>query len=150
MTSSALISSPAFRALLDRLIPPDDFPGALDAGVANYIARQLETDCARETAVLHDGLARLDAEAVARTGRSTSFVGLNAGEQDELIAALERGEARTVWPLEMPAAAFIDRMVNLAHEGFYADPGNGANRDAISWRMIGYDPRLPKKGSAKE
>jgi hypothetical protein len=33
--------------------------------------------------------------------------------------------------------------VELAHEGYYADPGNGGNRDAVSWRMIGYDPRLP-------
>jgi hypothetical protein len=34
-------------------------------------------------------------------------------------------------------------MVDLAAEGFYADPANGGNRDAASWRMIGYDPRLP-------
>ena len=29
-------------------------------------------------------------------------------------------------------------MVEHVLEGFYADPGNGGNRDAVSWKMIGY------------
>ena len=36
------------------------------------------------------------------------------------------------------------RLVELAHEGFYADPGNGGNRDAVSWRMIGYETHVPR------
>jgi gluconate 2-dehydrogenase gamma chain len=28
--------------------------------------------------------------------------------------------------------------VTLTIEGFYSDPGNGGNRDAVAWRMIGF------------
>lgn len=35
------------------------------------------------------------------------------------------------------------RLCDLVAEGFYADPGNGGNEGAASWRMIGYEPRLP-------
>jgi hypothetical protein len=26
-------------------------------------------------------------------------------------------------------------------EGFYGDPGNGGNRNAVSWHMIGFEVR---------
>ena len=32
------------RAMVDRLIPPDDFPGGWEAGVGDYLARQLSGD----------------------------------------------------------------------------------------------------------
>jgi hypothetical protein len=49
---------------------------------------------------------------------------------------------------QFPATAFINRLIDLAAEGFYADPANGGNRDGASWRMIGYDPLLPARPSA--
>ena len=30
------------------------------------------------------------------------------------------------------------RLVNHAAEGYYADPGQGGNRNRVSWRMIGF------------
>jgi gluconate 2-dehydrogenase gamma chain len=30
-------------------------------------------------------------------------------------------------------------LVNHTMEGFYSDPGNGGNRDAVSWKMIGFE-----------
>ncbi len=36
-------------------------------------------------------------------------------------------------------------LVRLTAEGYYGDPGNGGNREAASWQMIGYDPRLPQQ-----
>ena len=36
------------------------------------------------------------------------------------------------------------QLVELTAEGFWADPGNGGNRDARSWAMIGYRHGLPE------
>jgi hypothetical protein len=134
----------ALRALLDRLIPADDFAGALEAGVDRYILGQWRGDCASEAPVLLAGLAALDGEASARHGPGRSLAALEPEERDALLADLENGQAAAAWPAEISAAAFFRRMTELAHEGFYADPGNGGNRDAAAWRMIRYDPGQPK------
>lgn len=129
----------ALRALLDRLIPADDFPGALAAGTDGYVLHQLAGDCAAEAPPLRLGLTQLDLEAAARHG--ATFRELEPAEQDAMLREIEAGRVATAWPREVSAAAFFARMVELAHEGFYADPANGGNRNAVSWRMLGYDPR---------
>jgi hypothetical protein len=131
----------ALRALLDRLIPADDCPGALAAGTDDFIVALLAGDCAAEASVLALGLDQLDAEAIARHGHA--FAALPSAAQDALLTALEQNCPATAWPASISAVVFFNRMVDLAAEGFYADPANGGNRDAASWRMIGYDPRLP-------
>jgi len=135
----------ALRALLDRLIPADDFPGALAAGTDAFVIALLAGDCAAEAPALALGLIQLDAEAAARHGQP--FASLAPVAQDALLAALEQNRPATAWPAPLTAAVFFNRLVDLAAEGFYADPANGGNRDAASWRMIGYEPRLPDSDS---
>lgn len=127
------------RALMDRLIPPDDFPGAVGAGVELYVLRQLQGDLAASAPTIVAGLHQLDAEAQACLGRP--FAALASEQQDELLVGLEAGKTLTAWP--SPATRFFNLMVNLTAEGFYADPGNGGNQGAVSWKMLGYDPRVP-------
>ena len=111
--------------MLDRLIPADDFPGALGAGVDAYVLDLLRGECAAEAAEIHAWLVRLEDE--------TQFTSLGAPEQDSVLAACDARDD-----------AVFARLVELAHEGFYADPGNGGNRDAVSWRMIGYETHVPR------
>lgn len=136
------------RALLGRLIPRDDFPGAIEAGVDDYILRQLAGDLANEAPALSQGLIQLDAEANARH-QGTRFVTLAPEQQDGLLRDIEAGQGATSWPKDISAAAFFARLVDLAHEGFYADPENGGNREAVSWRMIGYDPHLRREPKSR-
>jgi len=136
----------ALRALLDRLIPADEYPGALAAGTDKFILQLLTHSCAAEATTLAQGLMRLDAEANSCHGQR--FAALPATAQDALIRALVQNRTTTPWPATVSAAAFVNRLIDLAAEGFYADPANGGNRDAASWRMIGYDPLLPVRPSA--
>ena len=121
------------RAALDRIIPPDDFPGAWDAGVGDYIARQLDGDLRAWAGAFEAGLRSLDAEA-RRTG--APFAALPTTRQDALLGCIERGEVRTKW--STAPDAFFARLVQLTAEGYYGDPGNGGNRDEAAWRMVGY------------
>jgi hypothetical protein len=130
------------HALVDRLIPADGAPGALEAGTDDFILALLVGDGAAEAPLLALGLTQLDHEAAAaRPGQS--FSTLSPSEQDALLAAIERNQPSTAWPASISAPAFFNRLVDLAAEGFYADPANGGNRNAVSWRLIGYDPHLP-------
>jgi hypothetical protein len=119
----------ALRAVLDRLIPADDAPGALTAGTDLYILHQLAGDSASDLPLISAGLAALDDTASVLHGPAHTFATLTAAQQDALLAALDAARD-----------PFFARLVDLAHEGFYADPANGGNRDAASWLMLGYDP----------
>jgi hypothetical protein len=125
------------HALVDRIIPADDFPSGWQAGVGDYLAGQFERDLRPQLDRYRAGLDALDAEAQASTGRR--FAELDAANQDALLRRIEVGAVSVAWPID--PAAFFRAAVEHAMEGFYSDPGNGGNRDGISWRMIGFEVR---------
>lgn len=125
------------RALVDRIIPPDDFPSGWQAGVGDYLAGQFERDLRPQVECYRAGLDALDAEARAAAG--VAFAELDAAGQDALLGRVEAGQVRAEWPID--PAAFFQAAIQHTMEGFYSDPGNGGNRDGVSWRMIGFEVR---------
>lgn len=127
------IQRQTLRAAVDRIIPADDFPGGWDAGVGDFFALLL----AREPQFLpayRSGLDALEAEAQAASG--AAFAGLPPDAQDALLARVEAGEVAACWPLD--PGTFFRLLAEQTTEGFYADPGNGGNRNGVGWDMIGY------------
>ncbi len=122
------------RAVIDRIMPPDDDPGALDLGADEFVLAQLRGDCLELAAVIRDGLVALDRSARDRFGMG--LVELDAAGRDAMISTIED-------------AAWFRALAELTMEGFYADPANGGNRDALSWTMIGYEHRLPEGPSGR-
>jgi hypothetical protein len=121
-------------AAMDRIVPADDYPAASEAGVGTFIAKLLMTDLSDRAAAFAAGLDALNAEAIAAGG--SAFAKLSGDRQDAVLRAVETSDS--------PAArAFFASLVQLVTEGYYTDPSTGGNRDAVSWRMIGYDPRVP-------
>jgi hypothetical protein len=122
-------------ALIDCIIPADEFPKASENGVVDYIERILDSDLRDRAADVADGLVSLDREAKARHDRL--FAELDEPSKIELLRAIENG-------------AFFDLMVTLTNEAYYTDPTNGSNLNAVSWKMIGYDPRVPAKHATEQ
>jgi hypothetical protein len=129
------IDQSVLRAAVDRIIPRDDFPSAWEAGVGDYIVRQLAGDLAALAQSFAEGLAALDAEAILSHGRA--FADSSEIEQDDVLRRVEAGDVRAPWPT--PPAAFFAALVNATAEGYYSDPGNGGNRGAVSWAMVGFE-----------
>ena len=125
------------RVAMNRIIPPDDFPGGWEAGAGDYLLRQLDGDLAHFAEFYKRGLDALESEARAASG--TAFAEMDVAAQDALLARIEADEAATDWP-EKPSI-FFRRLVEHTMEGFYGDPGNGGNRDGVSWKMIGFEVR---------
>jgi choline dehydrogenase-like flavoprotein len=109
------------RAVIDRILPGDEFPSAGGFGADSYIVQMLDGDAKAGAELVRYGLMELDRQGFLKAGTAA---------RDELVKGVQ-GEA---WFL---------RLVELTAEGTYADPGNGGNRAAASWKMLGYDPRLP-------
>jgi hypothetical protein len=123
------------RAVIDRIIPADQDPGALELGTDHYVLSQLSGEAVEFLEDILAGLDALDLAARLRFGRL--FAGLPDGEKDALLGEIEKQP----WFLAL---------AELTAEGFYADPANGGNLGARSWQMIGYEHRLPDGPSGRE
>jgi gluconate 2-dehydrogenase gamma chain len=146
-------------AFVARLIPADELgPGAREAGVTTFIDRQLTGPYGGHDWLYMEGpFAQhplpsqglqseltprqqyrngIDAlETYCRSTFNRGFAQLDAGEQDKLIAGLEKGE------VQLPG--FSSKMLfaaiyNNAIEGFFADPIYGGNRDMAGWKLVGF------------
>jgi len=128
------------RSLMDRIIPPDEDLGAWDAGVGDYLARQFNRDLRDYLIIYRVGLEALEAEALSSA--QEGFAALPATEQDALLRRIEAGDVVHQWPID--PARFFQAVVQHVVEGYYSDPGNGGNRDAAAWRMIGFVAGRPE------
>jgi hypothetical protein len=124
------------RALMNRIIPPDDFPDAWEAGVGNYLEGQFERDLRPQLEIYLLGLDALEAESKAFAGKG--FTDLDTSTQDVILGRLETGQVAMEWPAN--PTEFFQMVIKHVMEGYYSDPGNGGNRDSISWQMIGFEP----------
>jgi len=125
------------EALLDTILPPDDYPGAVDAGVGDYLLRQLAGDLAELLPSYQRWLNDLDAES--RASRGKPFADLDAQDRTSLLSSIEQSQVTTEWSVE--PAPFFRQVVEHCAEGYFSDPTNGGNRDGVGWRMIGYEVR---------
>jgi gluconate 2-dehydrogenase gamma chain len=106
-------------AVVDRIIPPDQDPGAASAGVVNYIDRQLQGPLKKYRRAYREGLAAL--------GRR--FTELTPDEQTAQLAAME-----------VRREPFFELVRDHAMQGFYGDPRHGGNREYASWLMLNVQP----------
>ena len=128
------MNSLTLRAVVDCLIPGDDFPGAYEAGVCDYLERLLQTDLANQAEFFRAGIEAIEAEAIVRF--DTPFANLSPAEQNATLAAIESGNVNTLWPI--PPSHFFELLVCTTAEGYYSEPQQGGNRGAVSWVMTGF------------
>jgi gluconate 2-dehydrogenase gamma chain len=134
-------NSATVAAFTERLMPGEPGkPGALDAGVLNYIDLALAGAYADQQDFYRRGLAALD--AYCRKTQNEPFTRLSAAQQDEVIKALEEGKATGFsWPT---AQAFFNTLRTHTIEGMFADPVYGGNKDFAGWRLVGFPGAQPQ------
>lgn len=135
------VLSDAQAALLarvcDQIIPPDQDPGAAEAGCVQFIDRQLAAHHARHADAYRLGLAAL--EATCRKLHSKAFAELTFDQQTDLLKTLESNKApKELWSgKDHPSASDFFRLVrDHTMQGFYGSPRHGGNRDYVSYRMM--------------
>jgi gluconate 2-dehydrogenase gamma chain len=121
------------EAATGRIIPADRDPGALEAGVIDYIENTLTTYEAEHAPLYVAGIHELNRLARERFG-SEAFISLRAEEQDQILTVLE--EKRS---------PFLSLLIEHTMQGFYGDPRHGGNLNRVGWKMIGFPgPSQPK------
>lgn len=134
-SSSGETHHASLLALADLIVPPDSFPGGAAAGCVAYLLRLLQTDLAEAAAFYSAGLDGLDQEAHAAHG--APFADLSRTGQEHLFRSTLRGDCHASWRVD--PAVFCASLIHVMQEGYYADPGNGGNRDGTSWSMLGFE-----------
>jgi gluconate 2-dehydrogenase gamma chain len=119
------------EAIVERIIPKTDTPGAKDAGVHNFID-QMMADFYEEKdkAAFKDGLAKIEAEAKSAHGKS--FVSLSPEQQDEVLTKFDK-EAYDPGRKKDDPPHFFKTMKELTVTGFCTSEQGATN-------FLKYDP----------
>lgn len=130
----------AVAAFAERIFPAaPGMPGARDADVLNYIDLALAGAYSDQQEFYRHGLNQLDAHC--RATYRQPFARLDPKQQDEVIAALEKGRVEEfTWPA---ARAFFATLRTHTIEGMFADPVYGGNKDFAGWKLIGFPGAQP-------
>jgi gluconate 2-dehydrogenase gamma chain len=145
------------EAAVARLIPEDDqWPGAIRAGVPNYIDKQLAGAWGVGERLYRSGpwrpgtpsqgyqlpftpaeLFRTSIDAINKelAQAGTPFTTMSPEQQDGYLARLEIGGKALGG---VPSDVFFEHLWESTIEGFFGDPVYGGNRDMVAWRMIGF------------
>ena len=144
-------------AAVDRFIPPDEeWPGAVDAGVVEYIDQQMAGKWGSAGYMYWHGPfkegtpsqgyqlpltpAELFRRAIAAinqyfTTQGTPFHQLSADKQDEYLEMLLTNKTTLNG---VPSKVFADFLLQHTIEGFFADPIYGGNKNMLGWKMLGF------------
>ena len=138
-------------AAVDRVLPRDEDPGALDANVPEYIDRMLQTEQLQQMkAQFVPGVAAL--ERRAQKMFKTTFAAATPAQQDELLTIFKNS------PEKSGEARWYEMLVVLVLEGFLGDPSYGGNKGEVGWKLVGFslvgrnlkgDPKSPYDGSQR-
>jgi gluconate 2-dehydrogenase gamma chain len=129
------VESDALEAMVARIIPTDaNGPGAKEARAAHYIDRALGGALTSSRAAYAAGLESLDRSSRSSSGKL--FAELSPGEQDVILADVERGTAAGF--AAGSATAFFNMVRTHTIQGTFCDPYYGGNANFVGWDLIGY------------
>jgi len=134
-------------AACDQIVPPDQDPGAAEAGVVTFVDRQLATRQKEALARWRAGIRGLDATSRRRHGKP--FEELPFEAQAAVLQDVEKGAVEAADWTGVAASAFFALLREHTMMGFYGDPRHGGNKDRVSWRMLGV-PDPPIRGRLHE
>lgn len=132
------MNSSTLHAVVDCLIPADDFPGAYEGGVCDYLERLLQTDLANHAEIFRAGIQAIEAEALVRFDKP--FANLSSAEQNATLAAIESGNVNTLWPAEaeeMLKAAQDHGCVHMIRHNYRRTPAVALARQLIKAGELG-------------
>lgn len=133
------------EAMVARLIPSDDGPGATEARAAVYIDRALAGALRSSREAYAANLAAVD--AYAQSTRGAGFARLAASDQDAVLTDMERDVATGFSP---DAASFFTMVRAHTIQGTFCDPYYGGNADFVGWDLIGYPGIRMAVGEAEQ
>lgn len=148
------------NAAVARLIPAEgEGPGAIEAGVPNFLDQQLGGSWGQGERLFMGGpfdpsaipqlgyqLSYAPAELFRRaigainqrlSAAGTPFAAMSPDAQDRFLR--EQLEGGAAGDLDgVPAKTFFEQFLAMTVEGYFSDPVYGGNKDMVAWKAIGF------------
>jgi gluconate 2-dehydrogenase gamma chain len=124
-------------ALVEQIIPTDQWPGGRDAGVTNFIDMQLVGPYARYQETYRKGLLSLEQTCISKFQKR--FEQLPFDQQTQLLKTMEAGKMEgKLWEKGFDSHLF--RLIrDHSLQGFYGSPRHGGNKNNVSYKMMRLD-----------
>jgi len=124
-------------ALVEQIIPTDEWPGAKETGATNFIDKQLSGPYARFQEVYRNGLKALQEYSLATYKKK--FETLTWNDQTQLLERLEAGTMEgEAWENGLDRQ-FFNLLRDHTMQSFYGSPRHGGNKGNISYKMLQLD-----------
>jgi gluconate 2-dehydrogenase gamma chain len=144
------------EAAVARLIPTDQNPGGIEAGVPNYLDKQLGGAWGTGERLylsgpwqptrpglgyqlpltpgdlFHTAVKAINAE-LTKSGQP--FWEMSPEQQDDYLHKLEEGGIDLNG---VPSDIFFGQLWGMTIEGFFCDPVYGGNNEMVAWKLIGF------------
>jgi gluconate 2-dehydrogenase gamma chain len=146
-------------AAVSRLIPTEgQGPGAIEAGVAEFVDRQMELPYGHGAYFYLQGPFHPESpatlgyqlrytpreiyrigieEANSASGKAygREFARLDPSSQDQFLASMEEGALKFS---SIQAVVLFAQLLENTREGYFSDPMYGGNRNMVAWNWIGF------------
>jgi gluconate 2-dehydrogenase gamma chain len=133
-TRYAVFSPPQvllMEALVDQIVPADDFPSANEAGVVHFIDQKLAGPYGSFFVGRYESGLTLFADTCRRQFHQ-DFSSLDVETQSRFLHAVaEKTYGESIHD-------FFQTVLSDTFEGYYGTPEAGGNRNGASWKMIGF------------
>ncbi|MDP3645110.1 MAG: gluconate 2-dehydrogenase subunit 3 family protein [Bacteroidota bacterium] len=124
-------------AIAEQIIPADQDAGATDAGVVNFIDKQLAGFYSNFQETYRNGIAALN--QYCHEKYSQPFEKLEWNKQTETLKLMEKNSIEGGYWKENPASRFFRMIRDHSMQGFYGSPRHGGNKNYVSYKMIRID-----------
>lgn len=114
------------EAMMGRILPSDDGPGAKEAGAVYFADKALGTFLAQHKDAVTGGLADLRKQAVEKWPGTTALGALAPAQLDELLRSVEKEQ-------------IFGGIRFLAIAGTFGNASWGGNRDLVGWKLLGHE-----------
>jgi len=125
------------ESLSEQIIPPDKWPGAREAGVPEFIDKQLFGPYHRFQDIYRKSLTAI--KEICQLEYSGKFEELEWHQQFSFMERMEAGSISWKAWTAKEASDFFALFRDHCMQGYYGSPRHGGNKNYISYRMLGID-----------
>jgi gluconate 2-dehydrogenase gamma chain len=127
-------------AVAEQIIPSDDWPGGREAGVTNFIDKQLVGPYKRFQHAYRKGIAAIQETCEARFQKK--FEDLAWDDQTVFLLTLEAGNMKdSIWEGGFDQE-FFNMIRNHSMQAYYGSSRHGGNKNYVSFKMLNLDTPL--------
>lgn len=124
-------------AICEQIIPTDEYPGAIEAGVMNFIDKQVYQRFTGDKERYAEGVRALNAYCTETFGKA--FAALDWERQTEVLQQMEADRLPGKHWEKIGQRRFFNLVRYHTMMGFYGAPHHGGNKDYVSFRMMKLD-----------